>query len=144
MQLTGKAMQTTKGILQIDGKAHPSVNVIQTAQGGLSTINIIPQGGNATVVSLSEAAQTTKSNSSTGQCLHSLFFYKQNYLAPYQFQSCFLNLGRNLYLVCMLMTMLNKFLKKVYFFDNFFLHSDISFIILVFDIDKCYILLKDN
>lgn len=65
VQLTGKAMQTTKGILQIDGKAHPSVNVIQTAQGGLSTINIIPQGGNATVVSLSEAAQTTKSNSST-------------------------------------------------------------------------------
>ena len=74
MQLTGKAMQATKGILQIDGKAHPSVNVIQTAQGGLSTINIIPQGGNATVVSLSEAVQASKSNSSTGKYLNPFCF----------------------------------------------------------------------
>lgn len=89
VQLTGKAMQTTKGILQIDGKAHPSVNVIQTAQGGLSTINIIPQGGNATVVSLSEAAQTTKSNSSTGQYLHSLFFISKIILLLINFRVVF-------------------------------------------------------
>ncbi|CAI9731518.1 Hypothetical predicted protein [Octopus vulgaris] len=65
VQLTGKAVQTTKGILQIDGKSRPSVNVIQTAQGALPTINIIPQGSNTSVVTLTDSAQMTRPTSST-------------------------------------------------------------------------------
>ncbi|GAB1608858.1 nuclear factor related to kappa-B-binding protein-like [Argonauta hians] len=65
VQLTGKAVQAAKGILQIDGKSRPSVNVIQTAQGALPTINIIPQGGNTSVVTLTDSAQMTRPTSST-------------------------------------------------------------------------------
>lgn len=48
MQFTGKPLTTAKGLLQLGGKGGQPLSVIQTTQGQISTLSLIPQALTAT------------------------------------------------------------------------------------------------